>query len=137
VRPEECGRYLNARHAQCLNPSFVAKCTVPCRNARLLTLTVAFPSGKLFWGPMGSPYNKRYTLPTGSEEDTPWVQLVSWKGTIDADNNAQAKQKSQLIRRTEKPPYPPMLKYNAQGALGVASEVSSTLTNSPRAPAGL
>ena len=84
--------------------------------------TVFSCAGRLFWGPMGSPYNKRYCLPTGSEEDTPWVQQVSWKGTIDTDHSGLAKQKAQLIKRTQKPPYPPMLKFNPDGALVLASE---------------
>ena len=91
-------------------------------------------AGKLFWGPFGSPYNKRYTLPTGSDKDTDWVQQVSWKGTIDTDNTVRAKQKAQLIRRTEKPPYPPMLKYNPEGNLVVASDVTSLPPPSPTAP---
>ena len=87
--------------------------------------------GKLFWGPMGKPHNRRYTLPTGSVNDTDWTQVslfrmhlsdcgylthflpqvVSWKGSIEKDQLIREIQKKRIERRVNKPPYPPMLHY--------------------------
>ena len=41
-----------------------------------------------------------------------WVQVVSWKGSIAKDQLIREKQKKHLLRRLDKPPYPPMLVYN-------------------------
>ena len=38
--------------------------------------------------------------------------MVSWKGSIAKDQLIRDEQKKQLLRRLDKPPYPPMLVYN-------------------------
>jgi len=88
-----------------------------------LTCTQRNAAGKLFWGPMGKPHNRRYTLPTGSVNDTDWTQVVSWKGSIEKDQLIREIQKKRIERRVNKPPYPPMLHYKEDGSIAPASDV--------------
>jgi len=82
--------------------------------------------GKLFWGPFGTPYNRRYCLPTGSKFDNDWIQLVSWKGSIGKDQLIRESQKNMLVKRLDKPPYPPMLRYAADGSVELTAEEDVT-----------
>lgn len=87
-----------------------------------LTCTQRNAAGKLFWGPMGQPHNRRYTLPTGSKFDNEWIQLVSWKGSIAKDQMIRDIQKSTLQKRLDPPPYPPMLAYQKDGSVRLTTK---------------
>jgi len=92
-----------------------------CRSEFNMVCTQRNPTGKLFWGPMGTPLNRRYCLPTGSHHDNDWIQLVSWKGTIDGEKHIREVQKRQNEKRVAPSPYPPMLRYAADGSLGLTT----------------
>jgi len=88
-----------------------------CMTDYNLRCTQRNAGGKLFWGPMGTPLNRRYCLPTGSHHDNEWIQLVSWKGTIAKDQLITNLQKKQNEERMKPPAYPPMLRYAESGGL--------------------
>jgi len=107
-----------AKEAQQLTLA-TTKYTLVCKNKNA--------AGNLSWGPMGTPFNKKFTLPTNSADDSTWVQDVSWKGTLARDQLICRNHKRATEARAGPPKFPQLVDYDdLTGSMYVPDETEET-----------
>merc|ERR1711865_425830 len=92
-------------------------------------------AGQNWWGPMGSPFNKKFTLPTNDPGDSTWVQDVSWKGTLARDQLICRNQQRATALRTQPPKFPQLLDYDSiTGGLYIADDTEQSAMSDRKIP---